>query len=362
MEQDKKSLIQIFIYIFMTIAVLITFFLIINDLNRFGRFIKTSINIVAPLLIGFSIAYVINKPYSYLRTKFKFNKTLSIVLSYLGFLTLLVLFFTLVIPQLINSVSSIASNLPGYITELTDALTKLSVKLGVSEQMVEIATKSSTQIVEYILKTLTSFLPKLTSLIGAIFTGFTDFFLSLILSIYMLIEKDKLIQGAHKFQRAIFKPKQSAFIEELFRRADKMFGGFLVGQLLDSSIVASINLVMMLIFDIPYAFLIAVIILFTNVIPFFGTTIGMVPSVILVLFVSVDKAIIYLIIALVIQQIDGNYIGPKILGDSLGISPFWVLFALLVFGNLFGFLGLLLGVPSFALFVSFFKDWIESKE
>ena len=148
---------------------------------------------------------------------------------------------------------------------------------------------------------------------------------------------------------------------ELTTRANKIFGDFLSGKILDSMIVAVLTFVILMLVKMPYAMLVSFIIGMTNIIPFFGPFIGAVPSFFIILFISPQKAILFIIIIIVIQQIDGNIIGPKILGDSLGISPFWILFSLLIFGKLLGFIGLVIGVPLFVLAYSIIKDLVESR-
>ncbi|MED9947581.1 MAG: AI-2E family transporter, partial [Peptacetobacter hiranonis] len=150
-------------------------------------------------------------------------------------------------------------------------------------------------------------------------------------------------------------------ILELTHRANKIFGKFLGGKILDSFIIAIITFVILTIFKMPYTLLVTVIVGVTNVIPFFGPFFGAIPSVILVRFVSPIKAFWLLIIILIIQQLDGNVIGPKILGDSIGVSAFWILFALLIAGKFLGLVGMLLGVPLFAFIYSIIKDVTEER-
>lgn len=364
--KTNKQILPYFIYTFFTLCAVIVFYLIASDFSRLQSGFATLVMIFKPIIIGFAFAYILNIPYTKIQSKLKIksekkNKAISLIVTILSAFVLVSLFLMLVIPELINSLSSLILDFPNMAKEFIQFLDVTAVKLGVSEQITDAWLKNSANIMDTILQSLSMILPKLTDLITALVSGFMDIFLSFIISIYMLIEKDKLLYAFDMVRHAFLKLSHNDFIDTFMMRANKIFGGFLVGQLLDSFVVAMMNLVVMIAFSIPYAFLVAVIVLFTNIIPFFGSALGMIPSFFIIVFVSPEKAIIYLISALIIQQIDGNIIGPKILGGSLGISPFWVLFALLVSGNLFGFFGLLLGVPSFALFASFFRDAVHKR-
>ena len=160
---------------------------------------------------------------------------------------------------------------------------------------------------------------------------------------------------------ALFSEKIANRIFELTHRTNEIFGKFLSGKIIDSAIIGVLSFVVFSIFKIPYTLLISVIIGVTNIIPFFGPFIGAIPSFIIILFVSPTKALIFLILIFIIQQIDGNIIGPKILGDSIGISAFWILFAILVAGEFMGLVGMIIGVPVFAIIYSVIKEDVEYK-
>ena len=160
---------------------------------------------------------------------------------------------------------------------------------------------------------------------------------------------------------AMFSRKTADRIFELTYRSNNTFGKFVSGKIIDSAIIGVLSFVLFSIAKMPYAVLISVIVGITNIIPFFGPFIGAVPCFLLILFESPTKSIIFLVLIFIIQQIDGNIIGPKILGDSIGISAFWILFSILVAGELFGFIGMIIGVPLFAIIYSIIKENIEYK-
>ena len=208
---------------------------------------------------------------------------------------------------------------------------------------------------------MTDIIPVIGNTIMVVISSLWNIVLGVIVSIYLLKDKEKFFAISKKITYAVFNREHSYKILELTHRANKIFGKFLGGKILDSFIIAIITFVVLTIFKMPYTLLVTVIVGVTNVIPFFGPFFGAIPSVILVRFVSPIKAFWLLIIILIIQQLDGNVIGPKILGDSIGVSAFWILFALLIAGKFLGLVGMLLGVPLFAFIYSIIKDVTEER-
>ena len=198
------------------------------------------------------------------------------------------------------------------------------------------------------------------SAIGVV-NGVKNFVLGIIISIYVMFSKEKFAAQTKKILYALFSKQHTDRILRNTRRTHHIFGGFVTGKLLDSLIIGIITFVVLFIVKMPYAVLISVIIGVTNVIPFFGPIIGAIPCAVILLFEDPLKALLFIIIIIIIQQFDGNLLGPKILGDSTGLPAFWVIFAILLGGGLFGFLGMLLGVPTFAVVYSLLKTLIEER-
>ena len=182
-----------------------------------------------------------------------------------------------------------------------------------------------------------------------------------IISIYVLFDKEKFRSQAKKLMYTFISSEKVNIILENLRYTDKVFGSFFSGKLIDSLIIGLLCFVGMLIFDMPYSLVIAVIVGVTNIIPYFGPFIGAIPSAILILLVSPSKCITFIIFIFVLQQFDGNILGPKILGNKTGLSSFWVLFSLLIFGGLFGMIGMIIGVPIFSIFYSFINGLVRRK-
>ena len=183
----------------------------------------------------------------------------------------------------------------------------------------------------------------------------------MIISIYLLFDKERYLALSRKVTIALFPDRIAKKTLELAKRADNICGRFLSGKIIDSAIIGVLTFVILSVTNMPFKTLVSFIIGVTNIIPFFGPFIGAIPSFLLILFVAPVKALWFLVIILIIQQIDGNIIGPKILGDSLGISPFWILFSILIAGKLLGFIGMVLGVPLFVFIYSILKEFMEAR-
>jgi predicted PurR-regulated permease PerM len=201
-----------------------------------------------------------------------------------------------------------------------------------------------------------SFLPNIQTYITSITSGVINMVkvlmnavIGIIVSVYVLMTKEKFIGQSKKIVYAIFKPVRGNVIIDTFRKSNEIFGGFISGKLLDSAIIGVLCYICLLIMKMPYTLLVSVFVGLTNIIPFFGPFIGAIPSVIIIALADPIKGIYFLIFIFILQQVDGNIIGPKILGDSTGLNSFWVVFAILVFGGLWGFPGMLLGVPLMAV-------------
>ena len=187
-------------------------------------------------------------------------------------------------------------------------------------------------------------------------TGVIDFvgeifnaLIGIIVSIYILYSKEMFGKQGKKITYAVLNARHANIVLHVMQKANEIFGGFLIGKIIDSAIIGLLCFFGLTLLNMPYTLLVSVIVGVTNVIPFFGPYIGAIPSAVLILLADPIKGVYFLVFILVLQQLDGNFIGPKILGSSTGLSSFWVIFAILLGGGMFGFIGMLLGVPSFAV-------------
>ena len=192
----------------------------------------------------------------------------------------------------------------------------------------------------------------------SVVTVFKNLIIGIIVAVYLLAARRKFVRQARLILYSIAKPRWADAIVTEVQYADKMFGGFINGKILDSAIIGLLCYLVCVIVKFPSALLVSVIIGVTNVIPFFGPFIGAVPATLLILIQSPIKAIWFVLFVLVLQQLDGNVIGPKILGNTTGLSSFWVLFSILLFGGLWGFVGMIVGVPLFAVIYDIIKKLV----
>lgn len=288
------------------------------------------------------------------------NKLFCSLLSVIFFLLIVTALLSMVLPQLAESIIGLMEKLPEYLSRteawLTGHLFANNPVLEDNLQQLYASASASlmdwanTQLVPQLLEVMKgnfvgSFVSNTISFLKTLLVGFIS-------AIYMLNSKDTFSAQGKKLIYSMFQTDTANAILENIRFVHKVFGGFITGKLIDSLIIGLITFVAMTILQMPYVMLISVIIGVTNIIPFFGPFIGAIPSTILILLVSPLQGIYFVIFILILQQFDGNILGPKILGDSTGLASFWVMFAILLFGGLFGFVGMVIGVPLFAIIYS----------
>ncbi len=357
------------VYSFLVLAVSILFYIIASEVNVFKIQVSRYLSTFLPIIIGFIMAYIFNfilefyekniLKYIFKKDNKKRNRVIGIAMTYSTVLLLLYLFLNFIFPQLISSIVGLVNDIPAYVRDISAIIIKYGENISINEEYYGLLLGKWNEFVEYILQFATDLIPKIGIFTKTILSSVWNIVLGIIVSIYLLMDKEKFIALTRKVLFGIFSEDRTNFLIKMGARTDNIFGKFLSGKLLDSFIIGILTFVLLTIFRMPYVLLISFIIAVTNIIPFFGPFIGAVPSFFIIMFISPIKALWFLLLILVIQQIDGNIIGPKILGDSLGISAFWILFSLLVAGKLFGFIGLIIGVPLFVLFYSIIKDVIE---
>ncbi len=345
---------------------MICFFLFYR-IRGFGAFFNDLIGILEPFIYGFVIAYVLRPTCrwwerhirqllekAHIKHARAIASGLAITFCELLALTIVIALFMLVIPQVVTSIMSLISALPDQLdnanTWLHDTLEKYPTAQQNWDKMYA---DLSTQLKEWLNGDLAPMLQALFNGISNQVVGIVGFlknaFLGVIVSIYLLAARRRFRAQSRLILFSIFKEKWAKLIEEEIEYADRMFSGFLMGKLLDSLIIGIICFVGTYLMGIKSALLISVVVGVTNVIPFFGPYIGAIPSILWLLLENPLHAVYFMIFILILQQADGNFIGPKILGNSTGLSSFWVLFSILFFGGLWGFVGMIIGVPLFAV-------------
>lgn len=356
------------VYSFIVICLSIVFYHIVSEFSSFKINLSKATSVLQPFLIGFVIAYLLNfilkiieeKGMSHFPSlKPKPKRFLSLFLTYLVVALFVYIFITFVFPQLANSLMGLMHNIPSYINKVSDFLENKPASEFINDKYIETIINRLSEPLSQIMNLTTELIPRLGDILKKVASSISNIALGLVISIYLLLDKENFFGLGRKVTAALFSKKISTKILAFLDRSNTIFGKFVSGKLLDSFIVGWITFFLLTIFKIPYVTLVSFIIGLTNIIPFFGPFIGALPSFLIILFISPAKALWFLVIVLFIQQLDGNIIGPKILGDSLGISAFWILFSLLVGSKLLGVVGMIIGVPLFAIFYSIVKDTIE---
>ena len=368
----NKKYTTISVYAFLVICASIAFFNVIDKMNAFTIKLGWLMSTLQPFIIGFVIAYLLNFILAFYEEKVlvynrfknlkgKSKRGIGILLTYITAAFIMYLFIQFVLPQLLDSIVGLVNDVPTYVSNVTKLLEQSTKNLDISNEYVGMAIEKWNEIVTYTINIITNLLPVLGNAVKTVASSVWNIILGLIVSIYLLIDKEKFCGLSRKITYAVFSKEHAAIAIDLVHRSNDTFGKFLSGKIIDSAIIGVLTFVVLTIFKMPYTILISVIIGITNIIPFFGPFFGAIPSFVIIMFVSPVKALWFLVIIFVIQQLDGNIIGPKILGDSIGISAFWILFSLLVTGKILGLVGMIIGVPLFAIIYSVIKDITEAK-
>ena len=348
-----------------THVLILTVFIVLALIAFIG--IRYAFNSLRPIFYGAAIAYLF-KPmcnvfytrlyifFSKKRTPAKAKKMahyLSVICTYLVWGIIISVLFALVLPRIISAVLSFGASIPTFISYLISLVNKLAeenelIRVLLGESLKELG-EDLTGFYDLIRQYLQ---PLASGVIGVVADSVTFLFnvvVGFIVSVYLLLGRKKFGAQAKLLVKSVFGRKWSSIIIDEVKFADRMFSGYFVGSMIDSAVVGIICYIACLIMHTPYAILVSVIITFTNLIPFFGPYIGMIPSALIILSSSPIHALMFVVMLWLLQQIDGNIMAPKIIGSSTGLSSFWVLFAILLFGGLFGFFGMIIGVPIFAV-------------
>lgn len=368
----NKKYNTIAVYVFLVIAAVILFYLGLSRISDLFDKIEVVISILQPFIIGFAIAYILNfilKFYEdrvlkddYLKKiKIKKKRTLGLIMTYFTAMLFIYLFSHFVMPQLIDSISRLANNVPKYGPNIINTADEVMRKFKISQEQMDTISETLKNVSSHVSKIVIDFIPTIGTYAAKFASRLWNIVLGFIISIYMLADKEKFAAIFKKVVFSIFNKNYSNKILMLASKSNDTFGKFFVGKIIDSAIIGVLTFVVLSIARMPYTLLLSVIIGLTNIIPFFGPFIGAIPSFIIILCVDPIKALWFIVIIFVIQQIDGNLIGPKILGDSIGISAFWILFAILVAGKFMGIVGMIIGVPVFAVIYTIIKENVENR-
>lgn len=359
----KHTLVQASAFL-VVILCAILFFFVIFSYNTWTGKLAYMISGLKSIIIGIVIAYLLNpmvnrlekflggfvkEPKNEGRAKAAVRAASAITVVLLTVLVAGVLLYT-ILPQVMISISSLIRNFPSYIDEITD-LIKSNRQL---QEFLDNVLTNATEVIsdwlnENVLLNIQSYVTMAASGVFGFVSILADILVGLIISVYVLCSTRTFVGQGKKIVYALFNKRHAKMILDTMRKSNEIFGGFISGKLLDSLIIGVLCFVGLSAMHMPYVALVSVIVGVTNIIPFFGPYIGMIPSTILVMLVDFKKGVIVLLFIIILQQLDGNVIGPKILGKSTGLSAFWVVFSVMFFGKLWGIVGMLIGVPLFGV-------------
>ena len=354
---------------FLVIVGSILFFLIASRLALIGAALRTVVGALSPILYGLVFAYLFNKLMSLLETRLllragqrfypkntvrarSFSRVTSIILTILIILAIIGGTLALVIPQIYASIQGLLGRLPAYYKSVVEwSKTVLTANSDLENAVAKIFGNITEMLTSWLTTTvntkelftdLTTGVVNVLKEIGSILIGF-------IVAIYVLGNKEKFGAQCKRMVFGFFKPSRANRILHNIRFLDKTVGGFILGKIIESIIVGLVSYIVLMLLGMPYSVLIAVFLMVTNLIPFFGVFIGAVPSALMIVLEDPIKCLIFIVYVIVLHTIANNFLAPRVQSETIGLGGFWVLFAILLFGGLFGFWGLLLGVPVFAV-------------
>lgn len=359
-------------YVLAVIAISMLMVICIFKFTAIWSIISKAISVMSPVIWGFAIAFILNPVMKFSdkfistkvfkkRSRPRITRAISVSFVLLILLVFICGTIALILPSLFSSLYEIFKSAPEYINRIQEFLNDAfkdnkEILNALTDKLTEFAQDTSA-----LWERVEPVLTNLMSSIWSVVTFLKNFLLGIIISVYLLYSKEKLIAQCKKILLAFSKKRNFDSAISILNRANKTFSGFISGKILDSLIIGVLCGIILALFKFPYPLMISVFVGITNVIPFFGPFIGAIPSAILILLVEPGMVIWFILVIVLLQQFDGNILGPKILGDSTGLPAIWVLVSILIGGGLFGFIGMILSVPAFALIYDIFRVYISNK-
>lgn len=384
-KQHNNRYFKLGLSLFFSAAGAILFYYLLFHGSDLKSTILNTIAIFTPILLGITLAYLLNPLMNFFERNIVWNiwnrikntnkeypkekkcvRAISVLLTMIAFGFILYGLIMLIVPQVIESIQNIIFRIPLYMDNLNKWFDDFLEKNPGFKDL------SDTYWIDIEQWLTSSFVPKLqdlisntsTSLLGgvmSVFNGLLNFIIGIIISVYLLFSKELFCAQAKKITYALLREERANNLINNMRYSDKIFGGFISGKILDSCIIGILCYICMLLLKLPYPALISVIVGVTNIIPYFGPFIGAIPSALILFMISPMKCLTFCIFILILQQFDGNILGPKILGDSTGLNSFWVIFSITMFSGFFGIFGMFIGVPLFAVIYAAIRTFINQR-
>ena len=372
-DPKKRRYLQITLAVFAAISMSLVLFFILYRMQSISAGIGVLSDILAPFVYGGVVAYLLrpmaNTYESFFTDIFpkkikRFSNSVAVILSLATGILIVYTMIIMIAPQLYQSIVSLWISMPEKINQFITWATGI---FGEDEELLQLFNTASQKLmVELEAWAKDTLVPQITNVVSGVGSSvmkvlnfFYDLLIGLIVAVYLLGSRKKFARQSVLLVRSALKPQWANLFLDEVAFIDRMFGGFIDGKLVDSAIIGVLCYIGCLIFKFPNPLLIAAIVGITNIIPFFGPFIGAVPSTFLILIVDPIKGLWFILFVLVLQQLDGNIIGPAILGDRTGVSSFWVLFSIILFGSLWGIVGMIIAVPLFAVIYDVIKKFVR---
>jgi predicted PurR-regulated permease PerM len=359
--------------ILIVVVIAILLFWGLQNLSTVSYFFNTIFGILTPFLLGLCIAFILNVPMKVIENNIfpanakdkkgiykKFKRPVSLLLTIIFVLAIIILVMLIVIPEVVRTFGILRTGIPNFILRIQELYNELIARLhelmpGITTAKINWADINKT-VFGFLQNGTTSLLGFTVNIATSIFSGVLNFVLGFIFAIYILIQKESLARQVKRVLYAYLPETKADRLLYILRLSNKTFSNFITGQCLEAVILGTMFFITMLIFRLPYALMVGVLIAFTALIPLFGAFIGLFVGTFLILVSSPIKALWFIILFFVLQQIEGNLIYPRVVGNSVGLPAIWVLVAVTLFGSTFGIIGMLVSVPIFSVLYTLLRE------
>lgn len=372
-RNDKYATVSVYAVITFTVCLIIAW--LMNNLKEVFNGFSVFLNAIAPIIWGLIIAYLLNPIMVWSESAFakitgrskphpKLNRILATVASIIIFFAMIAAVIAIIIPQVYESIMSIVNNFENYMVNLEKWMNNIlrnypDIQNIIDDKLDDIQNAFNNLINEVIPKIGDIIVKIKDGALGAV-SVLSNFVIGTIVAVYFLFDKEHFLAQSRKLIYSVVPQKYTDTVFRICTLTNRSLSGFISGKIIDSIIIGLLCMILLTVLKFDYAVLISVIIGITNIIPVFGPVFGAIPCALLLLISSPGQVIPFIFLVVIIQQLDGNVIGPKILGNTTGLSAFWVLFAILVGGDIFGVPGMLLGVPVFAVMYSLIQETVNA--
>jgi predicted PurR-regulated permease PerM len=352
-----------------SLSIVLLLYFAIQNLPGLLAFFQSMVDLLLPFIVGFAIAFLITPlmlwfeqkvlitPALSQRTKRKISASFAFTIAIAVFGT----FVATVVPQVLSSIAQLSNLLPDYVASAERYLTQWFLSLNLRDEVLVLLIDTGNELLKNLAQITRDIIPMILNFSWNFVSVLIRTVIGFIVSIYILLDRERFTVQFRKLTYAVFSKKQSERLFEISKLSARMFNSFIIGKTVDSLIVGVICYIFMLIFGWPYPVLISLIIGVTNMIPVFGPFIGAIPALFLLFIVDPSAALWFALFIIILQQIDGNIIGPLILQDSMGLPSLWIMFAIIIGGGFFGLIGMFLGVPVFAIIYVIVKEIVNQR-